>query len=370
MKIIFTHEIFQSQVYGGISRYICRLAEGLSKINDTYVTINGSFFINKNLLDTKDVVVKGSYLSNYPKKTSKLFSLINNIQMQKELLLQCPDIVHHTYYSQFIPYSMKGKHLLTVYDMIFEKFPESFPASKQASIEKFNSIKKADHIICISERTRNDLLDLCNIKPDKVSVVYLGVDKIFYNDPQIDSCVRNLPPYILYVGARKSYKNFGNLIRVFGASKLLRDNIKIVLFGGGELDLDEIELISNCEISLSNIRHFSGDDNVLNYLYRNALALVYPSLYEGFGLPPLEAMAASCPVICSNTGSLPEVVGDSALLCDPTDIESIASAIQILLSNDDLRNDLINKGKARVQKYTWEKCAHETFGIYRMLTGN
>jgi glycosyltransferase involved in cell wall biosynthesis len=159
-------------------------------------------------------------------------------------------------------------------------------------------------------------------------------------------------PFVLFVGDRGGYKNFDTLVRAMGTSRVLRD-MPLVCFGGGP-------------IRDKRVIHVSGGDDVLASLYTQAAALVYPSLYEGFGMPLLEAMACGCPVVCSNTASLPEIAGDAAELCDPSDPAHIAAAIENVLSPA-RATELRRLGAARVKEFTWEKCARETREVYRSL---
>ena len=118
---------------------------------------------------------------------------------------------------------------------------------------------------------------------------------------------------------------------------------------------------------MTNVKAVNGDDAKLANYYRNASLFVYPSLYEGFGIPPLEAMGYGCPVVCSNTSSIPEVVGDAAILFDPYSLDSISNAIETVLTNNHLRSSLISRGFEQIQKFSWKKCADETLDVYKKV---
>ncbi len=248
--------------------------------------------------------------------------------------------------------------------MIHELYYEQFPKSDKTIEHKKLALKRADHIICISRNTQKDLIKIQNIDINKTSVVHLGFS--FKTEHQ-NFMVAGIKPYILFVGLRNGYKNFSNFVKAYSSSKLIYNNFKIVCFGGGKFDIEEMRLFEEFKISNDLIVQLSGDDIILKKYYSNASVVIYPSLYEGFGIPPLEAMACGCPVVCSNSSSLPEVVGDAAHLFDPTSIESIKYALEMTLFNNDVREKLILKGFKRIKSFSWEKCAKETYEIYKKV---
>lgn len=174
-------------------------------------------------------------------------------------------------------------------------------------------------------------------------------------------------PYLLYVGERASYKNFKAFLLAFSGSAWLRDNFRIICFGGGSFRADEMELARELSLKPYQVEQVGGDDGALAAHYQNAAAFVYPSLYEGFGIPPLEAMALGCPVICSNTSSISEVVGDVGEYFDPEHIDSIRTSVEAVLQSSERRAELTRKGFKKCTEYSWERCANETLAIYRGL---
>ena len=171
-------------------------------------------------------------------------------------------------------------------------------------------------------------------------------------------------PFLLYVGLREGYKNFEGLLRAYSASPTLKNGYDLVCFGGGPFNHTECDIIDSLGLNANSVRHASGNDDKLASYYRAARAFVFPSLYEGFGIPPLEAMHYGCPVACSNTSSIPEVVGDAGLYFDPHDLESVKFTLQKIVSDDQLRKDLITSGNERIKQFSWKKCAEETLAIY------
>lgn len=279
-----------------------------------------------------------------------------------------PDIVHETYFSPVYLFRRRVKKVLTIYDMIHEKFPSEFASNDKTANNKRRAALSADHIICISESTRRDVIDILGVKPDKTSVVYLGFN-FFSPSLHVRSELNRYckTPYLLYVGQRSGYKNFERFMRAYGGSKRLSQSFNIVAFGGGALTFYELALIDSLGINQDAIFQLSGNDQLLGYLYKNASAFIYPSLYEGFGIPPLEAMSHDCPVVCSLSSSIPEVVGDAGEFFDPTNIEAIAAAIENVVFDLKRARELKLLGRRRLSKFSWEKCAQETEKIYMQL---
>ena len=278
-----------------------------------------------------------------------------------------PDVVHETYYSTKAIASAAKPVVVTVFDMIHELFSHDFPAGDETSRRKRLAVERADHVICISESTRRDLLRLFDLPEYKVSVVHLGFDPSTAGQGGPGFRTPSGRPFILYVGVRGGYKNFVGLLRTIGSSNRLREDFDVVAFGGGAFTPDELQSIAGAGLPQSQIIQVSGDDELLSRVYSAARVFVYPSLYEGFGIPPLEAMAHSCPVVCGNTSSLPEVVGDAAELFDPSDDGALRAAIERVVYSDSAIAGLRNLARHRVQRFSWQTCANETLRVYQNL---
>lgn len=279
-----------------------------------------------------------------------------------------PDIIHETYFFKDYYISPKSVKIITVHDLIHEKFPQFFPKNDQTIAYKKLAIKKADKIICISDNTRNDLLEIYNIDEKKVFTVHHGVDlgnKL--DDDHFNKKKQNKTPFILYVGNRDGHKNFKILLNAFCQSKKIHDNFNLVLFGGGHLNKQELEIIRKSEIDINKIQVTDGEDEKLIQLYQRAKVFVITSLYEGFGMPVLEAMNNSCPVIASNKSSIPEVGSSAAQYFDPENLEELMEILHDILFNDSKLNEMINDGLSRSSQFTWEKSAHKTLKIYKSL---
>lgn len=365
MKIAFDHNIFCNQYYGGISRYFVRTAQNMLDMGHD-ARVFAPFHINRHLAEFPGRAVAGRFFKKYPPKTSRLFALLNPVLARRQISKWQPDVVHETYFSKTSMAPVGAPTVLTVYDMTHEVYPELLAANDKTSELKRIAVERADHIICISDSTRNDLIRLFNVPQEKTSTVYLASDISPMVSETQDKKTR---PYLVFVGMRGGYKNFSGLVEAVASSSRLKADFDIVAFGGGVFSEAERQMISNHGLSADRVRHIGGDDVVLGGLYRGASAFVYPSLYEGFGLPPLEAMAYGCPVISSNTSSMPEVIGDAGEFFPPTDVEAMTQAIESVVYSDDRTKGLINKGHERLKEFSWKKCAEQTLAVYQGLRG-
>jgi glycosyltransferase involved in cell wall biosynthesis len=365
MRVTYDHQIFSWQKYGGVSRYFFEVARRIREFEGYDVRILSPLFANKYLKNDHSLKVWGKYVETLPKPT-RVAQIFNAGLVKWQLHRDPPDIVHETYYLGKKLASSKSKTVVTVYDMIHEKFPQYFPKNDRTHEFKKAAVGRADHIICISENTRSDLIEILGVRRDRTSVVHLANTA----NPRIERSAQRVAdrPYIAYVGARDGYKNFSGLIRAFGLSELLRKDYSLVSFGGGPFTLNEREEMEDAGIPRGSIIHLQGCDELLDQVYRGAAAFVYPSLYEGFGLPPLEAMSADCPVVTSKTSSLPEVCGQAAEYFDPNRPESIATAIEHAVASNGRRQELIESGRLQVGKFSWDRCARQTASIYNVLS--
>jgi glycosyltransferase involved in cell wall biosynthesis len=365
MKVIYDAQIFTQQEFGGISRYICALASQMSHVPGVDVKIVAPLHINQYLKGADSDLVTGIYIRRLP-KTARIIKAMSAALCGPVSRMMHPDLVHETYYAERPLCRSNVPHVLTVYDMIEERFPHSFSAGYPvAQLKKF-AVNRADHIFCISENTRRDLLEIHALPEERITVTYLGYDAL----PQTGLPAQVLvgaAPYILHVAGRRGYKNFNGLLRAYAASPWLSSNFRLVCFGVGALSIDELGLIAGLGLSATQVIHVGGGDDRLAALYKGAAAFVYPSKYEGFGIPPLEAMSLDCPVICSNASSIPEVVGDAGEYFDPDDLYSIRVSIERVLQSSARRAELVLLGRERCKRFTWERCAQETLAVYRRL---
>lgn len=298
---------------------------------------------------------------NYIDFSSKIYSVSEQIQFRKKIPPDT-DIFWSPHYN--VPLLYRGKLIVTVHDVFHLAMPEyveGIHKKKYAKLMFYAVLKKASAIICVSEFTANEFKKYVG-NNDKINIVHNGVNKTWFNVKKKKHPHRK--PYLLYVGNVKPHKNLITLIKAFNliANEITHD-ILIVGKKEGFITCDRSVF---CEAKkLGGRVCFTGyvDDDLLKQYFVYADALIFPSLYEGFGLPPLEAMACGCPVIVSNRASLPEVCGDAALYCDPTSPEDIAAKIKLLLEDNALRETLRKKGLARARMFSWEKCARETWAV-------
>jgi glycosyltransferase involved in cell wall biosynthesis len=367
-RIVFDSQIFALQQFGGISRYICALAEQLADQPGVNVRILAPLFINQYLKELKarrEEMVRGVYLPPLP-KLGQWVANASNLLFSFTAHGTQPHIVHETYYSATPTYRGNAARILTVYDLIHEKFPQSFLPNDPVARQRARAIDRADHIICISESTRRDLIEIYRVPEAKVSVTYLGYDALSASGLVAANLV-GPTPYLLYVGSRHGYKNFDGLIKAYASSAALQAAVRIVCFGGGALTVAERTLLAQHKLSHDAVLQIGGGDERLAALYQGASAFVYPSRYEGFGIPPLEAMSLGCPVVCSNTSSIPEVVGNAGEYFDPNDTDSMRHAFESVLQSPVRGQELVALGGARVHAFSWARCATETLAIYRKL---
>lgn len=284
------------------------------------------------------------------------------------------DIFHPTYYDPyFLKYLGNKPFVLTVYDMIHEMYPDHFSASDQTKVWKKELIERAEAIIAISENTKKDIIKFFNIDPNRVTVIYLGnpFDYIRYQDMINNNFDYSLldKPYLLYVGSRYGYKNF--IFFINSVAKLLKKDKNLYLYcaGGGRFSQTELNILNRLDI-VSKVKVVKTNDFILKILYENAQAFIFPSLYEGFGLPILEAFSCGCPAILSNSSSLSEIGSDAAYYFNPTDPESLIQSIEIILTNNCLREKLIAKGFQRLNSFSWRITAENTKKVYDNILSN
>ena len=319
-----------------------------------------------------DFFSDNTFFSSFQKKIGfNALNLIFNNQGESKRLLknQDFDIFHPTYYDPYFLKYLQRKHfVLTVYDMIHERFPNYFRMHDPIRDWKKQLLENAHSIIAISENTRKDIIKFCNIDPDRIQIIHLGnpfenMDEIMPLNNSSLYPVTTITPYLLFVGTRSGYKNF--IFFIESVSEILKrhDELHIYCAGGEPFSLPEKKILQKLNI-FNKVHHIQVKNYQMTQLYRDARAFIFPSLYEGFGLPVLEAFSCECPAILSNTSALPEVGGDAALYFDPLDSLSLSNAVERIISDVDLRTRLIQKGNERVKLFSWRKTADLTKNVY------
>jgi glycosyltransferase involved in cell wall biosynthesis len=264
------------------------------------------------------------------------------------------------------------RKIITVHDLGFYVFGDKFASGWHARHMRFMlpySINHADAIIAVSQATRQQIIKIFQVAPEKITVTYEGVSeryRVIQDRAEVKKVLQKYhiqDPYVLFVGTMDPRKNLVRLVQAFKKVKMEKKNLKLVIVGHkGELYTEELnKLITSGDIVLTG---YVEEEDIV-YLYNGASIFAFPSLYEGFGLPILEAMACGIPVITSNVYSMPEVAGDAALLVHPESVEAIAEAIMRLQDDQSLRSGLITKGLARASTFTWDKTAAGTLAVYQ-----
>lgn len=370
MKIAFDSNVFTMQRFGGVSRYLVRLAEEYSDAGHD-VKVHGLLHINEYLGESTRPITGMKRIARFPKLTRRAAHWLNDKKTELDFRRQPPDLIHESYCHARRVGSEKLPGVCTVHDMIHDLFPQYWGKMDRTPEYRRATITRADAVICVSESTRRDLIRITGIAPEKTHVVHHGFE--IAGDPAdlhgeeqalLDALLNH--PYLLYVGGRGNYKNFSGMLSGFAKTSMAKE-VAIMAFGGGSFTAEELALAQSLGIPAGNMRQSGGSDALLRALYRSATAFIYPSIYEGFGFPPLEAMSEDCPVISSNASCMPEVVGDAARFFDPEDEDSIKDAIQEVFDSAELRKALISRGKNRLVDFSWVKCAKETMTIYQSI---
>jgi glycosyltransferase involved in cell wall biosynthesis len=359
-RVLFSHDIFAIQRYGGVSRYVAHLHASLLAAG-VDARVFGGLHVNEYLDGERSVVGRRIPPPSRPPVRHAVRLL--NVAAERGLVAAWkPAAYHVSYYSRRRP-RLRAPVVVTVYDMIHERFPEQFRPQDRTSEHKRWWVDAASLVFVPSERTRSDLLDLWPACGPKVVMLRPGIMPL---SPPAAGPSGDFDDYLLFVGDRRApYKNFARLIEAVARSEHGRD-CRLVCFGGGDLSHEERRSLLALGL-LDRTHTIAGDDAVLAGLYRDAKALVYPSRYEGFGFPLIEAMSLGCPVTCSDAGPLPEVAAGAALTFDPDDTESIAAAIDRVLTDSALAIKLRKAGARRAEVYDWQLAGREARPYYELL---
>jgi len=361
LKIAYDYKIFWSQKYGGISRYFVSLFTNLSLKKLDYKVI-APFYKNEylNKIDPKNI--DGKYMERLLPYTSLLFEKYNEIISPIKIKKWDPTLIHYTYYYQKLD-KINKPIIITVYDLIHEKISIE---NGNPIFPKKRMIEVADHIIAISKKTKEDLIKIYNIEEKKISVIYLGGDHSQINNIEISSDLKVFSkPYILFVGSRAKYKNFSFFLNSYAKSKKLLNQFDLMLFGGGKLTSQELKLMNLLGIETNSVKQINGNDSLLIDLYRKAEVFVFPSLYEGFGIPIIESFINKCPVICSDIEIFKEIAENSVKYFNPKESLSLTDAMENVIFSPSEKNSLKERGYLQSKKYSWDKCASETISIYK-----
>jgi len=369
MHILYDGTIYSAQAVGGISRYFASIISRLP-LDFTPSVVVGEPLTGKLPHHEKLEVRRygSSKLNLLSYRLDIAHQRVKDAMLRRNVVARKFDLLHPTYYTLLSGNLIRSYHfpvVLTVWDMIHELFASEIDPMGHHAEEKRQAVLAAEKIICISQSTKNDLLERIRIEESKVHVIHLaaGVDEsLSHGDEAVPP-----QPYYFYVGDRTGYKNFPTLLKAFADASSQRPELSLCVVGS-PFKPEELELMNRLKIA-DRIQCFGQvTDPQLAKLYRCSLALVYPSLYEGFGIPPLEAMACGTVAVVGNTSSLPEVVGDAGVMFDPKSPQELADVMVWLLDHSTDRETLISKGRERAKNFSWDKTAAQTVDVYRSLS--
>lgn len=370
MKVLYDHQSFTGLTYGGVSRYFFELMRSFTKRQDVEFELSLRLS-NNEYLDQASFSRHLRYRSlSQNRNVNRIASVLNRMHSLSRIRAGQFDVFHPTYYHRYFLNSLGAKpFVLTFYDAASERYGDIYPDLGEGLQEvKKKLIERADAIIAISEFSKDEILRYFPVDPAKISVVYLGT--AFGTDLVDESASPSVTPepfpYLLYVGKRRLYKNFDGFFRAIQPVLHRHPDLHLICAGGGGLSPDEQAMFHSARLG-ERVHYRPITDAGLLSLYHHARAFVFPSLNEGFGIPVLEAFSGGCPVILSDRSSLPEVAGEAAVYFDPEDNDSIAGAVERVLTDEVLRDDLIVKGTERLRHFSCDKTAQQTLDVYQTL---
>ncbi|MEI6796576.1 MAG: glycosyltransferase family 1 protein [Methanomassiliicoccales archaeon] len=378
LRILYDHQIFTKQTFGGVSRYYVELIGRYERQPDMEVALSVGDVRTRDLRATRTYqqqAVESGHLKRKVIDTTRARTGVDMLYRSNQRISQRAlekgqfDVFQPTYYDPYFLKALGEKpYYLVIYDMIHELFPQCFQKDSRIPRWKQELVDTADAIVTISENTRKDVIRMLKVDPSKVMTVYLGNSL----EPQLsrpEDVPVGLPKdFILFVGAREIYKNFGPFAEAM--AQLMKEDreLHLVCVGGGRFKASEDLLLKQLLIG-ERTHQMDLSDQSLCQTYMRAKAFVFPSLYEGFGLPVVEAFACGCPAVLSNTSSLPEIGGEAAAYFDPTDEGSIAKAVESVILDEDRRQKMIGEGLERAKTFDWDRTADQTKEIYLGLAG-
>jgi len=377
MRILFDHQVFSWQTYGGISRYFVEQMRGLKSL-DQEIFLPEHFF-------SENVYLR--VFPEYQRKSLTWFSFKGKKKLQNALGRKDsvdairkyrPDVFHPTYFDPYFLKTLEKQHIpfvLTIHDMIHEIYDHGsrsmFSLDAKVVANKRFLAEKANAIITVSAHTRRDLLRFYpQLNPAKIHVIHHGNSLTQQDELPLNNGTtpKHHPPYLLFVGQRKTYKNFAWMVEQLADLLRTEPDLRLICVGGSDFDAVEMGQFARLNI-LHKIRHLTvGSDAELAKVYCQASCFIFPSQYEGFGIPVLEAFACGCPVVLNRTSSLPEVGGDAVGYFEEDNPGSLVFAVRRILEDTTFRETMILQGLERVLQFSWQKSAAMHLSVYQAIT--
>lgn len=379
LRILYDHQIFTKQAFGGVSRYYVELIRRFEVRPDLTVSLSVGDVRTNDLRGMKTFQQLNVQVDPLKRRVIDTVKGRAGVDMlyrsnQRESLRFLRkgdfDLFHPTYYDPYFLKALDGKPFcLVIFDMIHELFPQYFHRNSSIAAWKKQLVGPASSIVTISDNTRDDVIRILGVDPKRVRTIHLGNSlQPQMSDPRDKPA--GLPErYILFVGGRDTYKNFVPFVKAIGNILKEDSGLHLVCVGGGKFKESELLLLKELQIG-GRTHQMNLKDPSLCQTYTNAKAFVFPSLYEGFGLPVVEAMACGCPTILSNTSSLPEIGGEAAAYFDPSDPSSIEKAVASVVLDESLQQRMKAKGIERARIFDWDRTAGKTRELYaEMMEG-
>lgn len=357
MRLAFDEQIFAIQSYGGISRVFAELANAFTSgtVSDIELLPIDAAVVNRYLLESSSLRNRLG-VTQARNQWTALSRYATRLPSRRRA-----DVVHNTFYlPQGLASIGDAKRIVTIHDMIPELLPHTRRRLDFLTLKR-RYVESADHIICVSEATKQDLIKVYGPPSVPVSVVHHGVEPRFR---PVEQRFHRLPErYVLFVGHRGQYKDAHILFHAI--AELVNEDpmLHVVCVGGDGFSSSEIANFERLGIRDRVSQHFLSDEEMVS-AYSHALAFVFPSHFEGFGLPALEAMACGAPVVLASATSLPEVGGDAANYFEPGSVDDLVRVLRRLVTDGAARSESIRRGLSRAAEFTWERTAQETARAY------
>ncbi|MEZ0483588.1 glycosyltransferase family 4 protein [Fibrella aquatica] len=366
MKVLYDHQAFTGMTYGGVTRYFYELMQAYADRDDIDFELSLQFS-NNEYLDKASFSNHRRYGLSHWRNVSRLASAVNRLYSIKRVRTGDFSVFHPTYYHNYFLRNLGKKPLVvTFHDATSERYGKQYPdVGEHLTAAKKIQLERADKIIAVSEFSKQEILRFFSVDEQKIEVIHLAT--AFSRQRSAIPRVPGAYPYLLYVGKRGLYKNFEAFFRALAPVFKQHPDLHLICAGGGAFDNAEKNSFQASGFG-NRVHYRSITDLSLYELYHQAEAFVFPSLNEGFGIPVLEAFSAGCPAILSNRSSLPEVGADAALYFDPEQDESIALAVEKVLTDKILQQELRLKGTQRLADFSWEKTAAKTQFLYNQLS--